>query len=340
MSLGAPEVLPWLALVPGLALFFLWTARRDRRALARLGDPASLPRLAATVDRRRRRAKRALVLVGATGGLLALAAPRWGTTWEEVQHRGIDLVVVADVSRSMLARDGGAGSDLSRLERARREAQNLLRSTRGDRLALVAFAGQAVLECPLTFDHGALELFLQSLDPDLVSAQGSDLGAGIRLALEAFEGDGSPTSRAILLLSDGEDHGGRALEAAEEARSRGIKIFALGIGTPAGSPLWNARGELRRDERGEVIVSRLAEGDLQRLAELTQGHYRRARTTDLDLEKLYQEELLPALDEEELSQGRRRRLQERFQWFLALALVGLALEPLVSDRRRAHAPTG
>jgi Ca-activated chloride channel homolog len=340
MRLGAPEALPWLWLLPALVLFLAWAARRDRRDLARLADPASLPRLAAAVDGRRRRAKRALVLVGTTAVLLALTAPQWGTTWEEVQHRGVDLVVVADVSRSMLARDGGAGNDLSRLERARREVQNLLRSTRGDRLALVAFAGQAVLECPLTFDHGAIELFLQSLEPDLVSAQGSNLGAGIRLALEAFEGDGSPTSRAILLLSDGEDHAGRALEAAEEARSRGVKIFALGLGTPAGSPLWNARGELRRDEGGEVIVSRLAEGELQRLAELTGGYYRRARATDLDLEKLYQEELRPALDEEELSQGRRRRWQERFQWFLGLAIAGLALEPLVSDRRRAHAALG
>ena len=336
VRIGRPESLWLLWLLPALALFVVYSFTARARLLRRFAAPAMLQRLTAGVSRQRQMLKAALIGVGVLAAVLALAELKYGFEWEEVERRGVDIVVALDVSDSMLVEDAESGGKLSRLERAKREIADLLRVVRGDRVGLVAFAGTAFLECPLTLDYGAAQLFLSSLDTDLIPVKGTAVGSAIRTAIEAFEG-GSNASRAIILITDGEDHGGDALAAAEEAKLAGVRIFAIGIGRDEGAPIPAAGGGFRRDRRGEVVLSRLDESTLQRIALATGGRYVRSVTGDVDLEQIYAQGIKAVLEDRELESQRRQRWEDRFQWLLAVALLALMAEPLISERRRLRA---
>jgi Ca-activated chloride channel family protein len=333
VRIGSPDSLWLLWLVPALAVFFVYSFSSRTRLLRRFAAPAMLARLTAGVSRPRQLLKAVLVALAALAAVLALAELKYGFTWEEVQRRGVDIVVALDVSDSMLVEDAEIGGKLSRLERAKREIADLLRIVGGDRIGLVAFAGTAFLECPLTLDYGAAQLFLSSIDTDLIPVKGTALGAALRTSLEAFEG-GSHSSRAIILITDGEDHAGDALAAAEEAKLAGVRIFAIGIGRDEGAPIPAPGGGFRRDRRGEMVLSRLDETTLQRIALATGGRYVRSVTGDVDLEQIYSQGIKAVLDDQELESQRRQRWEDRFQWLLAVALIALMAEPLIAERRR------
>jgi Ca-activated chloride channel family protein len=333
VKVGRVEALWWLWLVPAVAAFYVYAFRTKARLLARFASHQMLVRLTAGVRRGRRVLKATLILLGLAAALLSLAEVKWGFSWEEVERRGVDVVVALDVSDSMLVEDAGAGDDLSRLERAKREIVDLLQLMEGDRIGLVAFAGTAFVECPLTLDYSAAELFLGAIDTDLIPVKGTDLGAAIRTSLAAFEGSAQP-SRAIILITDGEDHSGQALAAAEEAATDDVRIFVIGIGRDEGSPIPAPGGGFRRDRSGEMILSRLDEETLQRVALATGGRYVRSVTGDIDLEKIYVQGIKATLQDQELGSRRRQRWEERFQWLLAVALAALMLEPLIAERSR------
>ncbi|MDX1502164.1 MAG: VWA domain-containing protein [Thermoanaerobaculia bacterium] len=339
LKVGSPESLWLLWLVPALALFLLYVARAKRRLLARFAQPEILARLTAGISRPRQVLKAALILLAVLALVLSLAELKYGFTWEEVRRRGVDIVVALDVSDSMLVEDVEAGGRLSRLERAKREIADLLRLLEGDRVGLVAFAGAAFLECPLTLDYGAAELFLDSLDTDLIPVKGTDLGEALRVSLEAFEGASHP-SRAIILITDGEDHGGRALKLAAEAKTAGVRVFTIGIGRDEGAPIPASGGGFRRDRRGEIVMSRLDETTLQRVALETGGSYVRSVTGDVDLEKIYAQGIKATLEDQELGSRRRQRWEDRFQYVLGLALAALMLETLIPERRRRREVAG
>lgn len=344
MRFGHPEALLWLWLVPLLGLFYVISARTRSRRLHRLLGPQMSAALAPRAGRARRWVKAALVMLAAAALLAALARPQWGFAWEEVQRRGVDIVIALDVSDSMRVTDAGAGGadgGLSRLTRARREISDLLGEVTGDRVALVAFAGTAFVECPLTLDYGAARIFLRSIDTDLIPVPGTDLAAAVRTSLAAFEDDGAAEpSRAILLITDGEDHSGEALAAAEEAARAGVRIFAIGVGQGQGTPIPDPAGGFRRDDRGEIILSRLDEATLKRMAVATGGRYARSVTGDLDLAAVYTEGIKAVLEDQELVAQRRKRWHERFQWPLAVALAALMLEGLLprGGGRRGDTP--
>jgi Ca-activated chloride channel family protein len=319
--------------VPALAAFYLYAFRSRRRLLERFASRQMLARLTAGVSRPRQAAKAVLVLLGLATALLSLAEVQWGFTWEEVKRQGVDIVIALDVSDSMLVEDAEAGGKLPRLLRAKREIVDLLRLLEGDRIGLVAFAGTAFVECPLTLDYSAAEVFLETLDTELIPVKGTAIGEAIRTSLTAFEGSSHP-SRAIILITDGEDHSGEALAAAEEAKAAGVRIFPIGIGRDEGSPIPAAGGGFRRDRGGEIILSRLDEPTLQKVALATGGRYVRSVTGDVDLEQIYHQGIKATMEEQELGSRRRQRWEERFQWVLALALLALMLEPLVPERRR------
>lgn len=335
--LGRPDALWLLWLVPVLGVFQLWVFRTRSRLLRRFASRDMLTRLTAGLSRGRRGFKTMLVLLALGAAVLALAEPQWGFTWEEVQRQGVDLVVALDVSDSMLVEDAG-GDGLSRLERARREIADLLRLLQGDRIALVAFAGAAFVECPLTLDYGAAGLFLDAFDTELIPSKGTDLAAAIRKSLAAFRGATHP-SRAILLITDGEDHSGEALKAAGEAKQQGVKIFTIGIGRDEGSPIPTPGGGFRRDRQGEIVLSKLDEATLQQIALDTGGRYVRSVTGDMDLEQIYAQGIKATLEDRELGSRRRQHWHERFQWLLAVALAALMIEPLVAERSRTTRPT-
>lgn len=332
VRLGQPESLWAMWLVPALFAFYVYSFRRRRQLLRRFASVEMLARLA-RVSRPRQYFKAALVLLGLLTALLTLAELKYGFTWEEVKREGVDIALALDVSDSMLVRDAESGGGLSRLERAKREITDLLRLLEGDRIGLVAFAGTAFIECPLTLDYGAAEIFLDTIDTDLIPVKGTSLGEAIRTSLAAFEGASHP-SRAIILMTDGEDHEGEALEAAQEAKLAGVRIFTIGIGRDEGAPIPAPGGGFRRDRRGEIVLSRLDETTLQKIALDTGGRYVRSVTGDVDLEQIYLQGIKATLEDQELGSRRRQRWEDRFQWVLAVALVALMLEPLISERGR------
>ncbi|MGB5514802.1 MAG: VWA domain-containing protein, partial [Thermoanaerobaculia bacterium] len=252
---------------------------------------------------------------------------------EEVTREGVDIVVALDVSDSMLVEDAESAGRLSRLERAKREIADLLDLLQGDRIGLVAFAGTAFLECPLTLDYGAAAIFLDTLDTDLIPVKGTDLAEAIRVSLRAFEGAGS-TSQAVVLITDGEDHSGQALRAAQEAKVAGVRVFTIGIGRDEGAPIPAPGGGFRKNRRGEIVLSRLDETTLQKIALETGGRYVRSVTGDVDLEQIYSQGIKAVLEDQELGSKRRQRWEERYQWLVAIALFCLTLEPLIAPRRR------
>ena len=332
-KLGRPELLWVLWAVPLLGLFYVFTFKRRTKLLEQFASLHLLERLASGYSASRQRLKAGLILVAFALAIFSLTQPRYGFEWEDVKREGVDIIVALDVSDSMLVEDAQSGGQLTRLERARREIADLLKLLDGDRVGLVAFAGTAFLECPLTLDYAAAELFVASLDTDLIPIKGTAIGNAIRTSTDAFR-SGNETSRALILITDGEDHSGEALKAAEEAKQAGVRIFPIGIGRDEGAPIPDPNGGFRKDRRGEVILSKLDETTLQKIALNTGGKYVRSVTGDMDLEQIYLNGIKTLLDDQELGSKRRQHWEERFQWVLLFVLLGLMLEPLIPDRVR------
>ena len=329
MKFGNLGYLWLLWLIPALALFYVYAFRARRRALQRFcADQHLLARLIPEVSWTRRRYKALLVVVALTLMLVALLRPRWGFHWEDVRRVGVDLIVAIDVSTSMNAQD----IEPSRLERAKREVRDLVRLLEGDRIGLLAFAGEAFMQCPLTLDYGATELFLDNLGPELISTPGTSLGSAIRLAVRSFKTQ-AKNSKALILITDGEDHEGEPLQAAAEAKQAGVRIFTIGVGKEGGAPIPSPEGGFKKDDRGEMILTRLDETTLQKIALETSGSYVRSVSGDMDLEKIYLEDIKQRMEKQELSSARQKKWEERFQLLLALALLALVAETMLSERR-------
>lgn len=329
MNFAAPEMLLWLWLLPLVLLLLVAASRMHERRLGRFAVPASWALFLNPLTSRQKWFKRGLLLVALACIVLSLARPRWGFQWRDVKRRGVDIIVALDVSRSMMAADISP----NRLQRAQREIIDLLRLLKGDRIGLVAFAGSAFLQCPLTVDYGAAELFLGEMGPDMFSQQGTSLGDAIRVALKALE-QGSPDdthARAIILITDGEDQGSDPLGAAEEAAKKGVPIFAIGLGAPEGAPIPEEGGGFKKDNAGRVVVSKLDESLLKDIAAKTGGLYVRSTTGDADWNAIYSERLAPKASADGTT-TREREFFERFQWPLALALLLLLWE--ARPRRR------
>lgn len=330
MRFGNLYFLAMLWIVPALVVFYVWSFRHKRQLVQKFVSDELRERLLKGVSYSRQYFKAGLLVLVCLMSILALIRPKWGFQWEEVHRRGVDLLVALDVSQSMMAKD----VEPNRLERAKREILDLLRIIEGDRVGLVAFAGTAFLQCPLTLDHGAVQLFLDSLSPDLIPVPGTAIGEAIDNSVQAFGGDKNK-SRALILITDGEDHEGDPIEAAKKAQAAGIRIYAIGIGKEGGAPIPNQEGAgFKKNQQGELILTTLDETTLQKIALETGGSYVRSVSGDLDLEKIY-EDIRSSLEDQELESGRRKRFEERYQWPLMLALMLLLLEVIFPERRGA-----
>jgi len=330
-----PEGLIWLWLVPALAGFWVWAFRARRGALARLAEAPVRSALAASVDWASRHRKATLVSAAAGCLILALVGPQWGFEWEQVKRRGIDLVIALDVSKSMLAQDVKP----NRLKRAKLAIQELIPLLGGDRIGLVVFAGTGFVQCPLTIDYGAFTLTLDDVSTDAIPRGGTALAQAIRTGVAAFAASASE-SRVLVLITDGEDLEGDAAAAARDAAQAGVKIFAVGMGTPEGEliPVEDEQGSrsFLKDLEGRTVKSRLDEAALQQIALQTGGSYVRATPTAFGLDALYRERIA-TMKAQEMEGGRRKRHELRFQWPLAAALGLLCVEMLMRERRRGPA---
>ncbi len=323
-------VLIWLA--PLVFVLYGWGQRRRSRVLAGYAEPAAWGRLAGRRSPARRWAAAALAALAVLWLAVALAGPRYGFHWRDSERRGVDLLVAVDCSRSMLAED----TPPSRLARAKREVVDLLNRLEGDRVGLVAFAGTAFLQCPLTLDYAGLHIFLQALTPEFLPVGGTALAEALDVALRSFDPE-SAAERAILLITDGEETSGAAAEAAERARQAGVRIYVLGVGTPEGAPIPLAEGGFQKDAGGQIVLARLGEEALRRFAALTGGGYARAVPGDADLEALYTGGIRAAMEAQTLGSERVQVWEDRYQWPLGLAVLALLLElgmPLAGRTRR------
>ena len=325
-----PELLWLLCCVPLVAGLLVWALRRRRRALEQFAQ-ASLLAVLTSDTAQRGHHWRAGLLVGALSLLLiALAGPRWGFEWEAVRREGADIVVALDTSRSMLATDVSP----TRLERAKLALQDLVQQLQGDRIGLVAFAGSAFIQCPLTLDYGAFLESLRSVTVGIIPKGGTALGEAITTGLAAFENQPGQ-HHALLIITDGEDHAGQIRAASQQAAEKGIKIYTVGVGSPEGEliPLSvDGRRSFLKDRQGQVVKSRLDTDTLQQIALTTGGAYVYDAGPSLGLGEIYTR-YLSQLEKRELTSTLERRYAERFQLPLALGLILLALEGCIRDRR-------
>ena len=316
--------LAWtLLLVPALIALLIHHVRRQKLARARLGTESNLEPLLPVPNPGRALLGRAALACAAAFAVLALLGPRMGTKLETVQRKGVDLFLVVDVSKSMDADD----LKPSRLKRAVMEIEGFLEGLEGNRVGLVAFAGDAFVQCPLTLDYAAVRIFLDVLDTSLIPVPGTDIGRALEKAVEGF-GTREHKSKVIILFTDGEDHGGQAEAMAKKAADEGVVIYAIGIGSPEGSviPMKDDRGQIReykKDEEGKVVTSRLGEETLQKMALATGGKYYRSTSGNMELRRILED--VQKMEKKELGSAQMTRFEDRFQAALLPAFLLFAL---------------
>jgi len=334
MTFANSWILHFLWLLPVVGLALLAYHRQREKALARFAEPELLSRLTGRVLPGMRALKVALILFALGLMIFALSGPRWGSHYQEVTQKGVDIVLLADVSPSMMVEDVKP----NRLERSRREIHDFLQVVQGDRVGLVAFSGAAYVQCPLTLDYAALEMFLQALSPELIPTAGTDLGAAIETGLSAFDPK-AETDKVMLLITDGEDNEGRGLEAARKAAATGVKIFVFGVGEAAGGPIPGGdQGGFKKDEQGNMVLSRMDEDSLRKIASDTGGTYVRSVAGDLDLDVLYFDGIRSRTTAQTLKSGKIKIEEERFFFFLLPAFFFLLIEGFLAERK-AFRPT-
>lgn len=332
MTFASPQILWLLLVLPSMMLVFFWWSWRVRQKLMEQFIRARLlPGLIAGVSVTRQKIRAALLILAVICFIIALARPQWGYFQEEVAQRGLDIVVAIDTSKSMLATD----ITPNRLTRAKLAALGLMQQAKSDRLGLVAFAGSAFLECPLTVDDSAFEQSVQALDVNSISEGGTSLSEAIDTAAKAFiEGD---NYKVLVLFTDGEDNDTGALEAAQNAGKDGLKIFTVGIGTAAGELLQikDEHGNVGyvRDEQGNVVKSHLNEALLRQIAEAAGGSYYSLSGANT-MDALYERSLAP-LPKAESKQAWVRRPYERYHFPLALGILLLIAEIFFPERKSA-----
>ena len=305
---------------------------RQRAELTQFASASLVAQLTASVSPARRSFKRALVIAGVACLAVALARPLAGFRWEETRRKGLDLMFAVDTSKSMLAQDAKP----DRLTRAKMAVEDLLARLDGDRVGLVAFAGNAFLQCPLTLDYDAFRQSLDALDTKIIPRGGTDIAAAIRETTAALEGNGN-NERILVLLTDGEDLEGSALDAARAAAKNGLKIFTVGVGSTSGEliPVEDETGatQFLKDASGQFVKSHLDEAMLKQIAEATGAIYQPLGQQAQGLEMIYSQGLAK-FTRHELASRMQKVYLERFQWPLALGLLCLVAEPLFGIRRR------
>nr|MDQ3623759.1 VWA domain-containing protein [Verrucomicrobiota bacterium] len=317
MTFAQPLWLWALAALPFFVLIFLRNERRRRVLLGKLLAARLIGRLAGTVSVARRRWRFALVLLGLAGVIVALARPQYGYRWEESKRRGRDLLIAIDTSRSMLATD----LPPNRLTRAKLAAQDLISQLQGDRVGLIAFAGTAFLQAPLTVDYSAVFGSLQELDTEIIPLGGTNMVAAIAIAADAF-GKGESDTRALVILTDGEELQADGVKAAAKQKEQ-MRIFTVGIGSSDGSLIpipGEAGSEFVKDPEGQIVKSRLDEDRLQKIAQATGGFYLRLQSGRPEMTRLVREGL-GKMNEQEIDAKLSRQPIERYQWPLSVGLV-------------------
>lgn len=322
-------------------LFLLWGAlpvfgimvygiRRHKNILSRFTGASALPYILPGFSYTRKWIKSGLATAGLILAVIALAGPRAGFHWEKTTQKGVDIMIALDCSRSMLAQD----IKPSRLTRAKREIIDLTRRLRSDRAGLVAFSGQAVLQCPLTLDYSAFNIFLDALSPDYLPVGGTDLTAALSTCYNGFDPK-SDTQKAIILITDGEDtvrEVSELMEFVQKLAEEKIRIFAIGVGDSEGAPIPKKNGGFEKDNQGNIVLSKVDETMLKKITVQTGGRYVRSVAGDMDLELIYTKDILETMERKGVTQGKKKVWAQRFQWALLPAVLLLLMELMLGNR--------
>ena len=321
MRFGAPEFIKWLLLIIPLIVLFIWMHRQRAVRLARLISSNVWETVIPGHSRKSGRRRIVLRLLALLCIGLALTRPQWGSHWEEVKQRGLDIIVVLDTSKSMLAED----IKPNRLKQAQWAVRDFVKQLKGDRIGLIAFAGSSFLQCPVTIDYAAFTMMLDDIYAGIIPRGGTAIEQALKTAADSFDTK-SEADRVIILITDGEDHEGDPMRMAEQLRKDKIKLFCIGVGTLEGELVPSTEGYVKNPQ-GQVVKSALNEGLLEKLASETGGFYVRSAPGDFGLDRIYKLGI-SGLQRNEQETRLAKVYEERFGWFAAAALLFLLAEGL------------
>ncbi len=316
---------------PIMVLLYVGLVYWKKRTQGRFAEPALLKRLTPSRSSFKGILKLMFLLLGLSGLILGLANPKIGTKLETVKREGVDIVFAIDVSKSMLAEDIAP----NRLEKSKRLVSEIINQLASDRIGIIAYAGQATPQLPITTDYGVAKMFLQYLNTDLLSSMGTAIDEAIKLATTYYD-DEDQTNKVLFIVSDGEDHSeGLAIDAVDLAVEQGIRIFTIGVGKEKGAPIPIKRNgitqELKKDNQGEVVITKLNKEILTEIAEKGNGEYIDGSNTDEAVEKI--KEALNQMDKMEFEAKQFADYKDQFQWFLGAGLFFLFLDIFLLDRK-------
>jgi Ca-activated chloride channel family protein len=329
---GHPHFLYLLWGTPVFILLYIYAFRQKRKAYQRFSSHQFFQRLTESVHFGRQKAKAILMTLSYTFLVLALSRPQIGTTLEIMKRSGLDIMVGLDISASMLAED----IKPNRLLKAKHAISSFIDRLEGDRVGLIAFAGDSFVQCPLTIDYAAAKLLIDALDVDTISQSGTEISQAIEIAASSFNQE-EDKHKVLLFFTDGEDHGKKAIEAAKAAANQGIRIYCVGVGLPNQGtpiPLRQSNGELRgykHDRNGKPIVTKLEDALLREIAQLTNGNYYQATPGEAEIDRLLAE--FAAIEKRKIEERQFTQYEDRFQYFLAFALLFLVWEFLLPESR-------
>lgn len=322
-----PQYLTLLLALAVLVLLHYYAMYCQKRNLRRYGDPELLKDLLIDVSKVRPELKFWLAIAALACFIIALARPQYGTKIETRERQGIEAIVCLDVSNSMMAQDVKP----NRLDKAKMMLSNMVDGMKDDKVGLVVFAGQSFTQLPITSDYVSAKMFLETISPQMIAVQGTDVAAAINLAMRSFTQQEN-VSRAIFLITDGEDNEGGAVEAAKEAASRGVRVYILGIGDPAGAPIpMPGSNQYITDEEGNVVVSKLNEDMCREIAQAGNGSYIYVDNSSSAQEKL--SEQVDRLAKAKMESQIYSEFDEQYQGFIILGLIFLLMDIFIMERQ-------
>lgn len=324
-----PDYLYLLLLLPVMILLYIINEIRKNRARKRLGDINLVGNLMPELSGIRPSVKYILLLIAVAAGVIMLSRPQFGSKIEDVKKQGVEVIIALDVSNSMLAED----IQPDRLTRAKQAISRLVDNLDNDKIGLIVFAGDAYTQIPVTTDYVSAKMFLSTIGPEMVPKQGTAIGAAISLGIRSFS-PGEGKSKAMIIITDGENHEDNPVPKAEEAAKAGIVIHTIGIGSTGGVPVpvtVNGKKEYLKDVEGNTVISKLDEDILKKIAMSTDGSYVRANNTNIGLDQIFGD--IKKMKKQELESTQYTEYNDQFQIFAAIALVFLIIEFIIMDRK-------
>ncbi|RXQ95671.1 VWA domain-containing protein [Ancylomarina salipaludis] len=326
-----PEYLYLLFILPALVVLYYISYRMKKKALQEYGEMSIISQLMPFASFNRPIYKFSILLLAFAFLIIAIAGPQFGSKLRKIKRKGVEIVIALDVSNSMLAQD----IQPNRLESAKRAISKMVDNLNNDKIGLIVFAGEAYTQLPITTDYSSAKLFLSGINTDIVPVQGTAIGAAINLASKSFTPE-SEASKAIIVITDGENHEDDAVAAAKAALEQGIVVHTIAMGLPKGAPIpvKGKSGQFRQDENGNVVISKLDEKMLAEIAEAGGGNMIKANNTTTGLNALFKE--INKMDKTELEQRIYSAYDEKFQYFIAIVLFLILIEYLILDRKNRH----